>query len=340
MRRFGRRPSEEPRSAIDRFWDWWPTARYRITDAVERDRLSDVAGEISAQVAALDPALEWDVAPGDGATLALALAAGGNLARRTLTQRWWLSAPVADEAWEFHPARQRSEVRTIELGIIRLDAARFRVGLRPDEHRERVDVDLFHPTFPSLAEDRKRRSIRLFLERLLGEDDVARWVGAVREVQREPSEALDPAGFRDAVDALRARATGERFALMQGRDARGRPQIVNANLAVKRIDHLFADQHGEVRIQIRDPNPSGFPREVEAEALDRMEDDLIAAIGGSALYIGRVTVAGERVLHLVAPAARRATAVIDAWSARHRGRRIASRWREDPEWTFLAGWAR
>ena len=54
-----------PVDGIAEFWTWWTAARVRIQGAIEGGGYDDaLVDDISAHVAAINPELDWELAPG------------------------------------------------------------------------------------------------------------------------------------------------------------------------------------------------------------------------------------------------------------------------------------
>jgi hypothetical protein len=200
-----------------------------------------------------------------------------------------------------------------------------------DERRRRLDVRLWHPSFERAPLPLRQQAVFLFLDNLLGEDDVERWIGTI-----EPLEA--PAGGRTPAELMaevRRRAAEsvqpDSWLIAQRVGPAGEVAIVMANAALKRIDHPFADKHVEIRLPIEG---GGMPDAALAERLNAEEDRLMALIGAAAALAGRTTTPGERVIHLVAGDLEPVYGAIDAWAKDLPPWRIKVQPKVDPRWVF------
>lgn len=324
---------------IAEFWGWWPAARGRIQAAIEGSGFGDpLVEEIAARVSAINPELDWELAPGAKARHAFCLSGKGNPELRRITEQWLRAAPAIDQTWEYHPARRGSaELAGTSLKIegfdIELDdlVAAFEV----DEGREVVNVRCFHPAFPDMPAELRGTATFLMLDDALGEDGVERWLGAIEGVPAAPDGARPIAELRAAIDVLARSATGERFAVMRGNDAEGRPLFVTLNTALKRIDHLACDNHVVIDMAILNPDANGLTTSDEAKDLDAIEDEL-QPLFSDAVYFGRETRAGRRVLHFFAPGDSPAKQRVAAWASAHGARDVRVDWRADPRWEARA----
>jgi hypothetical protein len=324
---------------IAAFWAWWPGARGRIQAAIEGGGFDDaLVTEIAEHVTPIGGELDWELAPGAKARHAFCLSGKGNPELRRITEQWLRAAPPSDQAWEYHPARRGSA----ELDDARLEIEGFDLSLRDfvaaftaDDGREVIDVRCFHPAFPRMSEDLRATAAFLMLDDALGEDGVERWLGEVEDVAVAPEGAQPIVALRAAIEALAKTATGERFAVMRGSDPEGRPLFITLNTALKRIDHLACDHHVAIDLAILTPDANGLSTSDEAKDLDALEDELQPLLS-DAVYFGRETRAGRRVLHFFAPGVSPARQRVAAWAAAHGARDVRIDWRPDPRWDARA----
>jgi len=318
------------------FWKWWPAARGRIQGAIEGGGFDDaLVEEIAGRVAQIGADVDWELGPGSKARHAFCLSPKGDPVVRKLTERWLRAAPAPDEIWEYHPARrgnaEMGEAR-MEIGGVELALGEFVAAFEVDEGREVVNATCFHPAFPRMSEDLRGTATFLMLDGALGEDGVERWLGGIEPAATPPVGARPIAELRAAIQTLAGTATGERFAVMRGQDTEGRPLFVTLNFALKRIDHLACDSHVVIDLGLLRPDENGMPTNEEAEQLNTIEDEL-APLLTDAVYFGRETRAGRRVLHYFAPGDSPGKARLTAWASSHRDRDPRVAWTEDPRWT-------
>ena len=331
----GRNRAASPEDGIRAFWDWWKEARGRLEGAIESRALEPLVGEISDRVKAIDPRLAWELGPGLKARHAFTLSSEGNSEIRPLAQRWLAAAPEPDATWEYHPARLPDTGFDLQIEGRTLARHDYRLALHVDDNRRRVDVEVFHPGHAAMIEEQRLMSMFLFLDHLLGEDDVERWLGQIQLAAAEPAASERAESLLEEVEKLRAMPTDSAFTVMQGVDAKGQPTFATVNLAIKRIDHLFADLHGAISVRLTSGWP---PSPAEFERLDAAEDDLLARIEEAAIWIGRVTKPGSRVIHLVAEDRAAAEKAVEAWRKNNPDVPATAVWRSDPKWTFRSEW--
>lgn len=322
--------------AIEKFWKWWPAIRPRIEAAIDGAGFDQpLVKEINDRVVAIREGLDWELAPGTQAKHAFCLSAKGDPEARLVTETWRARGPAPDETWEFHGARRSGPGRSqmaLEIDGQSFKFHEFQVALELDPTRERVHGTYFHPAFKRIEDDKLRfTATYLTLDGVLGEDEVERWLGVIETSRMAPTNAQPMDNLLAAVEELRRTATGEQFVVCKG-DAEGLPAFAIVNLALKRVDHLLACMHGEIDIEVRDQTPEQLPTEAENERLGAMEDELLKSLGASAIFFGRETRRGRRILHLFAPDDGPAASTVERWQKAHAPRAIEATWTRDPTW--------
>jgi Family of unknown function (DUF695) len=327
--RFFREKSPE----VGDFWAWWVTGRDRLANGIEQRALDQrLAAEISKAVATIHPQMAWELAPGKTARHAFCLSPEGRADLRQVALRWLDSAPPADATWEFHASRQPSrQPRQLEIAGARVDLAEMQAITSWDPKTRRLDVRLWHPAFASLPAQVRTQIGFLFLDNLLGEDDVERWIGKI-DLLDAPTDGRNPDELRAELERRRTEPGGDAtwiLGTLQGPDGQ---VIVSADAALKRIDHPFQDIHVAIGIVLEGAN--GLPDEAEARALHAEEEDLLPRFEGVATFAGRTTQPGLRTLHFVAESQDRVREVIDAWALTLPPRRLKVTFQRDMDWTF------
>ena len=217
-------PDEDPRPAIEAFWQWWAEHRDAVVAAADTGDGATVRGLLGPAVEALRPGLDWELAPGrEGARHLLVLSAGGSAQLRPVAARWLVAAPAADEAVGYAASRPRDArmtERALDVDGFDLPLVEMVAGTRVDRQRGRVDVVVHHPLFPLLDADGRLRAAFLALDAALGEDDVERWLGAVEVAADAPLDAIPVSTLPDVVDLLRPEA-GAGWVVLEGSSGEG-----------------------------------------------------------------------------------------------------------------------
>jgi hypothetical protein len=327
---FRRDSSAEQR--IRAFWDWWSGANARIAAAIDAGNASNLAEELSTRIHAVDDRLAWELAPGKKSRHALVATPEGDPVVRRTAIAWHEAAPAPDATWEYYPSRQPGALMVLSVGGDQVDLAEMRAVTTWDENDARVSVVLWHPAFPSLPDGVRQQAMFLFLDGLLGEDGVERWIGSI-EPATGPLGGRTPEELRAEVERRSADTKPENWVLAERTDRSGNVAIVSARGALKRIDHPFADQHLRISVKL----PAGqLPDNAEAARLNAEEDDLVARLGTGVIYAGRVTERGRRTLHFVVEAggADVAERIARTWAGALSHRRVGVELRPDPRWEF------
>jgi hypothetical protein len=320
---------------ITAFWAWWPNGRIKIEAAISSGFDDALVAEINERVSAIEADLDWELSPGTVAQHAFCMSAKGDPEGRLVAEIWRQRGPAADATWEYHAARQGGPVRAgmkLQIQDFEVELSELVAAFVVDDARERVDATYFHPDFPRMDEDLRNTVMFLTLDGAFGEDGVERWLGSIEAATELPEGARPIAELQDAVAELARNATGEQFAVLRGEDDGGAPIFVTINQALKRVDHLMACMHVAIDLAILEPNEHGLTGNDEAERLNSIEDELASALGRTAVYYGRETRRGRRILHWFAPEDGPAGSTIDRWATAHGERDVSVTWKRDPSW--------
>jgi hypothetical protein len=329
--------------AIRAFWELWREQRRAIEAAIPAGTLQEWVEPIASRVSAIHPDLDWEFGAGLRASHYFCLSGKGNPELRVLAERWRQAGPGDDAVFEFHAARPGSgydpEAR-LDFEGTTFPLSGFRVGVEEDEGRERLHVRVHHPAFALVHDPVRGLATYVALDGVLGEDETERWLGGVDLEEAPDPGAIDLGALVERVADLRRRATGERFAVLRGTLPSGAVTFATVNRAIKRVDHLLLDTHWQAVIPLLDPTEDGLTTAEEAEELNQLEGDLLSRLGHDAVYVGRETQEGTRVLHLHAAATGPAGARLEAWAAplQAAGREVELRAALDPDWAVLRRW--
>lgn len=313
------------------FWQWWAGAQGRLAQAITDRTVDRHVDEISRVVKAMHPKLAWELGNGKRARHMFVVTPEGDAELRPIAIRWAQSAPPADETWEFYPSKQAGE-RGSALRINGLDVplSEIRSVTSWDEDRERLSVRLWHPLLEGVPEGGRMQIAFLYLDDLIGEDQVERWLGTIdvdSSAQAGKTDDELAAEFARRAEA----ATGDRWGLAQGTDQRGEPVIARYNAALKHIDQPFANQHLEVAVE-RGLDNAGD--QAVNDAIASAEEQLIAALEGEAIEVAHVTDRRRRVTHFVCEDGARPLAIAREWAGQHKAWGASAKLEYDPRWEF------
>ncbi|WP_084960013.1 DUF695 domain-containing protein [Thermoactinospora rubra] len=346
MRLFGRRDDGEAREPlpgdhIADFWTWWEQARPQLDALVAAEDAERLAELVAPAVAALHPGLVYEIAPGRDAAHALVVTAAGDPELRPLAHRWAKAAPPADLLWEFHPSRQANPQvleLTIDVGGHSFEFGKLVFGLRVPHGAPRVDVAAYHPLFAELDEETRMDTTLLALDWLLGEDEVARWIGEITAAAFEPIDAVAAVHLPAVVADVASEWAEEQWALLEGQTASGAPLIATTRYPLRPVDYPLCDQHIEITLPYSHRDENGLPVGESLEALRDFEERLAARIlklQGEAVLAAHVSAEGHRVIHLYADpggdAAIHAKELIVSWEEGEPRVDVTS----DPGWTAV-----
>lgn len=327
MRLFRREPQPAD------FWSWWSGTRDRLGQAISAGGIDEgLVDEISRAVQTIHPQMAWELAPGKTAQHAFRISPEGRPDLRQVALRWLSNAPPADATWEYHASKQASQhLMRLDIAGAQFDLDEMRAITSWDSATRRLDVRLWHPQFERVPPQVHPQVGFLFLDSLLGEDEVERWIGQI-DILDAPTGGRTPDEIRAEVERHKADPAGDETWILGQLDGPDGPAIVLANAALKRIDHPFADQHVSIGVVLE--GERALPDDAEAAQLNAEEDDLVARFEGVAVYAGRTTRPGMRTMHFVAGDLERVRATIDAWGQDLPPRRVKVNFAHDIDWTF------
>ena len=156
------------------FWTWWSGARERLAHAISAGGIDEgMVSEISRAVQTIHPEMAWELAPGKAAQHAFCISPEGRADLRAIALRWLETSAPADATWEYHASKQASQsLMTLEIAGARFDLGEMRAIGSWDASARRLDVRLWHPQFERVPPQVHPQVGFLFLDNLLGEDDV------------------------------------------------------------------------------------------------------------------------------------------------------------------------
>jgi hypothetical protein len=308
---FGRNRFDDPSAE---FWKWWPGARDRIARSIVTGTYDNrLIGEITKHVRRVHREMAWELQPGTAAAHAFCLSPEGDPERRQVALRWLESAPKADTTWEYHASKPpAASLMSLQVGGSQFDLQAMRASASWDPTRRLVDVRLWHPGFERVGDEVRMQVGFLFLDHLLGEDGVERWIGRI-DLLGEPPDGLSPAELKGLVERHAAEPpTGDSWQVGEVRRPDGSPAIVAVDAALKRIDHPFHDLHVWVRMLW---GAERHPTDTESAQLEAEEDEFLRRMGDAAILAARVTVPGMRIWHFVTRDFDTMKPAIDGWAA-------------------------
>jgi hypothetical protein len=169
----------------------------------------------------------------------------------------------------------------------------------------------------------------LFLDNVLGEDDVERWIGAI-EIDETARTGETPEAFANEVRRQAETATGDQWVVAETTDDEGDPVIVRYNASIKRIDHPFAGTHLEVSFNSGLDDPDGRQGRANAAAAEALSESL----AGTAIDCAYITDRRRRTIHFACEDGPRALEITTLWADEHRDLDPRATVAPDATWTF------
>lgn len=289
---------------IAAFWSWWAENRPRLDAMLDAGDETGLAEALAPAVAAIDERLVWEIEPGRTAAQALVVTAAGAPDVRPLAHRWVRQAPPADERWEFHPSRQpHPNAMELKVQVAGREFAfdQIVLGMRIPPGKPRLDLVVYHPIYPDLDDEARTESALLALDWILGEDEVARWIGDITAASFEPLDPVPVVHLPAVVAGLAQEHDEPRWVALEGRTPAGGKVTATARFPLRPVDFPLFDQHITVALPYKEADADGLPAGSSAEALDLFELELATTLpDDQALPAVQINADRVRVIHIYA----------------------------------------
>ncbi|MGH8834894.1 MAG: DUF695 domain-containing protein [Actinomycetes bacterium] len=329
-------------AAIAAFWAWWSTVNEQIaSETAEGGPGPERSAEVTAHVQAIGKGLEWELSrQPDTATCQLVVTAGGVGELRSLAQRWAQAAPDHPD-WSYLPARPSFpaalDTTLVVDGGRRISPADTEIAARVDQRRAVVDLIVYHPVFADLVDEHARQQIvTLTLDRLLGEEDVARWIGRVEIATDRPLDGIPAGSLPAVVEQVSAMYKEPRWALLSGSTATGLPVVATVRFPLHQVDYPLADQHVAVVLPYRSRTEHRLPTATTLDTLNEFEERLLTVIEPGGVLVGHETANGRRIMHAYQDAANPVTDAVSELARSWRSGRASVAVTNDPAWAHIA----
>lgn len=323
-------------AAIAEFWRWWAQAAPSLEAAISNGTLGEQAGQINAQVTAIDPNLAWEFGPGHSSQHHFTVSAGGDPALRRVARRWLLAAPAADAIWTFYDMRQPGPLDSV-LSFADAELVLADVRVAGQQRGSGLDVLLHHPLFANLPEATQAQISYLCLDNALGEQTVELWIGAVEYSGTDPGGTVPLSELPGIVAEVIAEGMpdGEMgWTVLEGDGPRG-PVTILCQSRLSSVQAPDLDQHIAVEVPYRDQTPNGWPGPGSLDALRGFEEHLEAIVGASGRVVAVESCAGVRTMHFYVDSTSPALAQLQAASGGWKQGRVKFNSEYDPGWSAV-----
>jgi hypothetical protein len=165
--------------AIEDFWFWFTGSRKKLLSLYASEQFGELAQQLTCELGRIDPELAWEIGPGKKSANLLTITAEGNPKLRRLADQVIQLAPLLDD-WEFYsskPPRQAPAVVRLPDSGESFETTRWQFV--PVENAESGRLDLLIVDDQLTRSDRETalRAVSIYLDELLGEDMVEKWIG-------------------------------------------------------------------------------------------------------------------------------------------------------------------
>lgn len=350
-------------TAINEFWAWWNSFGADSLDAMFALQLGgedapqafdveliDIQQEVGGRIAAINPRLIWGFESGAPYSRHLfTVSAAGDPELRPTARRWLEAAPDDGAVWSFTDLRQADPTLKLALGEVasaliasgaldagapaEVDPADARVSVARGHGA--VDVRLFHPLFPAIAqlEDGERLVAQLgftLLQLALGEEDFGLWLRGFAFAGEEPDGAIGLSELKGVIEELAENCPEW---LTVEAEANGQPVRVATRAPITQMIAPTMTQHVLVQLMLAHLDDQGLPTDASKAAIAEFNSAAAEVLGeDKGIFVATEHSDGMALMHFF----------IDPVSDAEGGlRAVAAKWAEgehvvdiayDPAW--------
>ncbi len=320
---------------LEEFWTWWADVKDQFRDAIATEFATDIPDEITQRLKALHPDLTWQITPGITARHSLNVASGGSRLLRLISGRWALGAPTADADWEYHPGRMPFDPDVTFVRGIEVDPADLRLEIEIDTLFERLNFTASHEAFAQLDYEESREVTLDWLDAVLGEDEVERWLGMLEVVDYVSDAVGLDAILLKLMDAREA-FTGQSWE--DGAEYYDDNVDAKINRSAKWINNLGRPLYAEVTMASLASDDRGLPTPLEARRLDEISRQLLDGLGEHAAMVATATGDSERTLYLYLAPVEEVDEAFAAWKVANSNRETNVEIVADEQWANAEQW--
>lgn len=326
--------------AITEFWAWWQSYAATAAEMLRSQRADELEAELTPRVQEIDAELIWETGKPSTAEFCLVVSAGGVAAQRATAERWLRAAPPADETWEFaasRPASPEALDSKLVVGDHDFDLSHVSYRAQFNAQRARFDLSIYHPDFAFVDEELRAQVGFLSLDWAIGEDNVARWIGAVALAEVEPIDTIPAKSLLAVIDQIAGNYGNDNWAMLTGKTEDGSDLMATARFPLRRVNFPLYDEHVGIDLEFKRQTPQGFPKSKSLDALRGFEESLLSLLEGDGALVVHETSSGVRTFHVYVDS-ESATDVVK------RIRALAASWKEgdatvrtflDPSWAAV-----
>ncbi len=309
--RFG---GEEPIRSYDDFWAWFTKNERRFYAAVKaNDNVTqNVFDKISPKLAELQDGF-FLLAGMNGAEIAeLVITADGDVKNIAACEDLVAAAPPV-ENWLFTALKQESEGFKIKMGPFEYSETNILFSASETwDFPDQINLVLTHSDLNEDNEQNIKHGIFIYLDNYLGElsfaadiDDISivppgQMQGSTRPLSELKKYVADrKASFLEKYDGVRYDTENDSYSTMEGELASGFPLLAVVNTSLLSWDRKASHPWIAVfRIGYPDRENRGMPGESTYDALNEIEDDVLAELKDvdGYLNIGRETAKNVRTI--------------------------------------------
>lgn len=167
---------------ITTFWRWFSDHHSDVEAMLDRNATEELSRLINAQIDRLSSQVAWEIGPGLIQPYMFVFPTAGDKERKIAVNKI-LDRALKIESWEFHsssparPFQPEIQLPDRELTFRTVD---WHFTLKPSTTSDRFDLQVFDDKLAKFDEKTALTAVFIFLDSVLGEDMVERWIAGIK----------------------------------------------------------------------------------------------------------------------------------------------------------------
>jgi hypothetical protein len=168
--------------AIEDFWDWFASNSSGLISMYAIRDFNALAEVLNRELDKIMCELAWEIGPGKKKPYLLTISSEGNPALRQIAETMIQFAPELAN-WEFYsakPPRHPAGIVYLPERKTQFDTRRWKFIPMERPENGRLDLVILDEQLASADREAALKAVSIYLDELLGEDTVERWIGELR----------------------------------------------------------------------------------------------------------------------------------------------------------------
>lgn len=175
----GNTTTRPPIRTIEKFWDWFASNSSELIGLYAKRDFAALTEALNRELDKVSNELAWEIGPGKKKPYLLTISAEGNPSLRQLADTMIQFAPKVD-GWEFYsskPPRHPAGMVYLPERKTQFDTSTWKFIPLERPENGRLDLVILDEHLASANREAALKAVSIYLDELLGEDTVERWIG-------------------------------------------------------------------------------------------------------------------------------------------------------------------